>query len=516
MKKELKWKLILIAVIIALSVWRAYPYNREKIRLGLDLQGGIHLLLEVQAEKAVESTTERFTTEIRNVLRREKVAFNSVQRGKEGQILIDMNSPAEAEKVDAAAREVADLRRAGPPVGNQVVYAMADSDIKRVKENAVSQGLETIRNRIDQFGVAEPTVQRQGERRIIVELPGVKDPQRAINLIGKTAVLEFKLVDEEASLEEALKSVPPIGDEILYQRVVDKATGKVTRNPYLLKKQTLLTGDFIKNAEVRIDPQFNQPYVSLTFDKTGARIFSQVTGENVKKRLAIILDDNVYSAPVIQEKISGGQAQITGLFTHEEARDLAIVLRAGSLPAPVNILENRTVGPSLGQDSINKGILATIFGGLLVVIFMAVYYKLSGLLADFALALNLILLLGAMAQLGATLTLPGIAGIALTLGMAVDANVLILERIREELRLGKTVRAAIDAGYSRAFLTIVDSNVTTVMAALILFQFGTGPVKGFALTLTIGIIVSMFTAIFVTRTIYDIILSKYRVVKLSI
>ena len=285
---------------------------------------------------------------------------------------------------------------------------------------------------------------------------------------------------------------------------------------YLLKERTLLTGQSLENAQVKISDRFGEPYVAIKFNPQGAKDFDRITGENVNKRLAIILDGVVYSAPVIKERISGGDAQITGAFTMEEARDLAIVLRAGSLPAPVKILEQRTVGPSLGQDSIDKGILSTIIGFLLVFVFIVIYYRWSGIVACIALLLNLVLLLGAMALFDATLTMPGIAGIVLTVGMAVDANVLIFERTREELRTGKTPRAAIDAGYTKAFLTIFDSNVTTLIAAVFLFQFGSGPVKGFAVTLTIGIIASMFTAIFVTRIIFDYFTWTRKIEKLSI
>ncbi|MBN2568862.1 MAG: protein translocase subunit SecD, partial [Deltaproteobacteria bacterium] len=296
----------------------------------------------------------------------------------------------------------------------------------------------------------------------------------------------------------------------------DHERSKKIKTPYLLKEKTLLTGESLENAQVRISDRMGEPYVSIKFDSQGARDFDRITAQNVKKRLAIVLDSIVHSAPVIQERISGGNAQITGTFTMDEARDLAIVLRAGALPAPVKILEQRTVGPSLGQDSIDKGILSIIVGSILVLLFMLFYYRLSGFVADTALILNIILIMGALAAFRATLTLPGIAGIVLTIGMAVDANVLIFERIREELRLGKSPRAAIAGGYSKAFLTIVDANITTLIAALVLFQFGTGPVKGFAVTLSIGIICSMFTAIFVTRIIYDYLIWHRKISLVSI
>jgi preprotein translocase subunit SecD len=290
----------------------------------------------------------------------------------------------------------------------------------------------------------------------------------------------------------------------------------VSRTAYLLKDRTLLTGEFLTNAEVRIDSQFNRPYVALSFDDRGGKLFERITGENVKKRLAIVLDGNVYSAPVIQDRISGGNAVIEGQFTMEEAKDLAVVLRAGSLPAPVKILEERTVGPSLGKDSIRKGLLSMAVGGVFVVAFMVIYYGGSGIIADLALVLNIVLIMAGLAAFGATLTLPGIAGIILTIGMAVDANVLIFERIREELRLGKTPRAALDSGYSKATITILDANVTTLIAAVVLLQFGTGPVRGFAITLSLGIAASMFTAIFGSRLLFDYLLQKKRMKTLSI
>jgi len=379
---------------------------------------------------------------------------------------------------------------------------------------AVDQAVETITNRIDQFGVAEPDIRPQGRDRILIQLPGIKDPKRAIDIIGKTALLEFKLVDEDNSLEEALKGTIPPGDEILYQ--IKGEPGSQKKTPFLLKKRAVLTGEYLTDARVRIDSEYSEPYVSISFDSRGARLFEQITGANIKKRLAIVLDSVVNSAPVIQDRISGGRAQITGRFTMEEARDLAIVLRAGALPAPVKIIEERTVGPSLGKDSIDKGLKSMIAGGLIVILFMVFYYRFAGILADVALFLNIIFIAAGLAFFGATLTLPGIAGIILIIGMAIDANVLIFERIREELRLGKTPRAAVDGGYSKALVTILDANITTLIAALVLFQFGTGPVKGFAVTLSMGIIASLFTALFVTRVIFDYLIIERGMKKISI
>jgi preprotein translocase subunit SecD len=348
-------------------------------------------------------------------------------------------------------------------------------------------------------------------------LPGLKEPQRAIELIGKTAQLEFKLVQSRAATPDA---TPPPGSQRLFTKDKDPQTRQLVQGQaYFVDRRALLTGDMLADARALPDQMnFGQYYVLMRLNSRGQRIFARLTQENVGRALAIVLDDTIFSAPVIQEPILGGEARITGNFTPEEARDLAIVLREGALPAPVSIVENRIVGPSLGSDSITKGVRATILGGALVVLFMLVYYRFSGVVANIALALNLLILMGALALpgLGAVLTLPGIAGIILTLGMAVDANVLIFERIREELRLGKSVRAAVDAGYHRAFSAILDSNVTTVIAAVVLFQFGSGPVKGFAVTLTLGIAASMFTAIFVSRVIFDTVFRLRQVTKLSI
>ncbi|MBL7068726.1 MAG: protein translocase subunit SecD [Candidatus Omnitrophica bacterium] len=432
MTKKMRWKLILVIAAVALGLWKSYPpldiYNKEgevtkegKINLGLDLQGGMHLVLKVDIDKL----------------------------------------PDEA------------------------------------KKDATDRALEIIRNRIDQFGVLEPVIQKQGTDRIIVQLPGVTDRERAIDIIGKTAHLEFVLVsDDPEILKKALDGEETPG-------FVLKPVGKES---LLLEEKSSLTGDKLVDASVEFSQQqFGQPYVSLTFDSEGANAFSELTGANVERRLAIVLDGVVQSAPVIRERIPSGRAQITGSFSVEEANDLAIVLRAGALPAPTKIIEERTVGPTLGKDSIRNGLRAIVIGGIAVVAFMALYYLLTGLIADFALCLNLVFISGTLAYFDATLTLPGIAGLLLTIGMAVDANVLIFERIREERNLGKHIQSAISSGYQKAFLTILDSNITTLITALILFQFGTGPIRGFATTLSIGILSSMFTALIVTRLVLDIL-----------
>jgi len=518
MYTDLKWKIPLILFAILGSAYLAYPL-KDKIALGLDLQGGMHLVLEVQTEKAVEASLERIADDIKREIEEEDYEVDRVRADIENKTItvlmvdaIDLKPVEEIMKNHTAYLQNEGVVREG----RGYLFRLSEEEENRIEQNAVSQGLETIRNRVDQFGVSEPTIQAQGERRILVQLPGIKDADRAIKLIGKTARLDFKLVDESVSSQTALNGAIPEGDEILYKREENVETGEVTKTPFLVKKRTVLTGETLSGAEVRYDSDFNEPYVAITFNSIGAMIFQEVTRANVKKRLAIVLDDNVYSAPVIQEEIAGGRAQITGQFTTEEARDLAIILRAGALPAPVVILENRTVGPSLGKDSIEQGVQSILLGGLLVIIFIPIYYKLSGVVAVTALMLNLVLLLGALAYFGAALTLPGIAGMLLTVGMAIDANVLIFERIREEIRVGKTVRAAIEAGYAKALSTIVDANITTFIAAVVLFQFGTGPIKGFAITLCIGIAASMFTAVFVSRAIFDSFMSRKKIANLSI
>ncbi|MDA8124798.1 MAG: protein translocase subunit SecD [Deltaproteobacteria bacterium] len=501
------------------DAWKKY-LPTDKIHLGLDLQGGMHLVLEVETAKAVESTLERSINDLKENLMDKRIRFRLQEPTKDRSAAFQFPDAAARDAFDKLLKnEYPDLEIATSETADSkalVSLKIKDKRAADIKKMAVEQSLETIRNRVDQFGISEPEIIPQGIDRIIVQLPGVKDTTRAKSLIGRTAMLEFKLVDDEHSLDDALKGNIPDGDVVAYESRIDRDSGRRSQIPILLKNKSLLTGEGLESAKVQISDRFGEPNVSIKFNAQGAKDFDRITGENVKKRLAIILDGVVHSAPVIQERISGGQAQITGSFTMEEATDLAIVLRAGALPAPVNILEERTVGPSLGQDSIDKGTWASIIAGLLILLFMVFYYRTTGMIADVALAMNMLLLLGIMAAFKATLTLPGIAGIVLTIGMAVDANVLINERIREEMRLGKTLRAAVEAGYAKAFLTIFDSNVTTLVAALFLFGFGTGPVKGFAVTLTIGIVVSMFTAVFVTRIIFDYLIWNRKVQKIGI
>jgi preprotein translocase subunit SecD len=515
----LVFAVIVAAIIYILPTLKPSLWPHKQINLGLDLQGGMHLVLEVDTEKAVESSVERIAQEIKERLKKERIRNVAVDRIEEIKISVKVKTEETAANVRKLLDdEFKDLTLSKSTDNGMVLFTLAipDGESTHIEKLAVDQALETIRNRIDQFGVAEPDIRRQGETRILIQLPGVKDPQRAKDLIGRTALLEFKLVDDTGNLQAALKGNVPPGRQVLYKIDQDPETQRQSKTPFLLKKRTLLTGAYLTDARVQIDSQYNTPYVSLDFDKKGARIFERITGENVNKRLAIVLDQKVASAPVIQEKIAGGQARITGNFSMEEARDLAIVLRAGALPAPVVILEERTVGPSLGADSIRAGLISMCIGGILVVLFMILYYKGSGIIADFALILNIVLIAGGLAGFQATLSLPGIAGIILTIGMAVDANVIIFERIREELALGRTPRAAVDAGYERATLTILDANITTLIAAVVLFQFGTGAVRGFAVTLSLGVIASMFTALVMSRMIFDYILMTRKVKTVSI
>jgi len=539
-KQKILWKLILISLTILLAFvfflpntpvfqympeWWTKNMPSKGIVLGLDLRGGLHLVYEVEGDKAVEITTERYASTLKEILVKKNLTADVTKSG--ATIVVSASTPEIRKVVEENYPTLTPVETVG-----KLIYKLSDKEEKKIKDNAADQALETIRNRIDQFGVAEPTILRQGENEIVVQLPGVKDPRRAVDMIGRTAQLEFKLLDDEAKVaaelpqsilpseeENLLKQFAekiPEGDEILFEKKVNRETGAVRKIPLLLKKQAALTGDLLSEARVNIDTRFNEPYVSITFNAAGAKIFEEVTGANVKKRLAIILDNTVYSAPVIQEKISGGNAQITGSFSTEEAKDLSIVLRSGALPAPLKLLQNVTVGPSLGRDSIEAGTLAGIIGTIAVVIFMIFYYRLSGLIADLALFFNIILLLGAMASLNATLSLPGIAGIILAIGMAVDSNVLMFERMRDELRAGKTPRAAVDSGYHKAFWTIFDSHVTTLITAAVLFQFGTGPIKGFAVTLSLGVAINLFTALVGTKTVFDIINSRREIKTLSI
>jgi preprotein translocase subunit SecD len=546
--KKVGGRLTLLALMVVMSVifflpsypplyqalpdWLKRVMPNKGITLGLDLQGGIHLVMEVDEGRAVEIAVDRSVASLQDLLVDKKIPVESVTRTGSTQVTIQFQNgelKGQIQKIIEDYPIFSETESAGS--ANRLVWELREAEAKRIKDSAINQALETIRNRIDQFGVTEPIVQRQGLKQIVVQLPGVKEPKRARDLIKETALLEFKMLDEdnqqgldlparipkdkEEEVRKQAEAKLPAGDQILFERTVEKDTGREYRIPYLVKKRVMLTGDVLSDAVVQIG-QFNDPYVSITFDGKGGREFERITGDNIKKRMAIVLDNTIYSAPVIQDRISGGRAQITGTFTMQEANDLAIVLRAGALPAPLKIIQDLTVGPSLGKDSIEKGVQATLFAGAMVVVFMIVYYRLSGVIADFALVLNLFCLIGALSALNATLTLPGIAGIVLTIGMGVDSNVLIFERIREELRSGKAVRLAVDGGYDKALLTIVDSHVTTLITGVALFLFGTGPIKGFAVTLCLGIGINLFTALIGTKVIFDLMNQRHKVEQLSI
>jgi preprotein translocase subunit SecD len=510
---------VILAAIVCLlpTFFNCWPH--KKINLGLDLQGGMHLVLEVQNIKAVEAEVERTIQEIKKQLRKESVKHLGISRLNDNSILAKFPDGDDKSGFETIlSKNFENLVTQKPHMDNNIVsykLALSEKETENLKKMATAQALETIRNRIDEFGVSEPDIRTQGGNRILLQLPGIKDPERAKDLIGKTAQLTFQLVDEDADINSAINGTPPVGDEILYQTKYNASTGTSIKTPFLINKRVLLDGSLLTNARVEFD-QFQQPQIGIEFNRKGARVFDRITGENIHKRLAIVLDKSVYSAPVIQDRIAGGKAVITGNFTLNEAKDLAIALRAGSLPAPVKIIEERTVGPTLGADSIRMGLISMMVGGFLVILFMVIYYKNAGLIADLALLINIILIGGGLAAFQATLTLPGIAGIILTIGMAVDANVIIFERIREELRSGKTSLAAVRAGFDKAALTILDANVTTLIAALVLYQFGTGPIKGFAVTLCLGIIASLFTALVLSKSIFNFVLKNKPSSKLSI
>lgn len=497
--------------------------------LGLDLRGGVHFLMEVDMQAAVHQAEERYISDIRPLLRESKIRYKTITRGDTEGIRIRFR---DAETRTKAARVINDAFQdlevaEADSLGNFDLRVQLTEQFKNdTRKFALQQNITTLRNRVNELGVAEPVVQQQGKDRVVVQLPGVQDTARAKEILGATATLEFRLVDTEHSVQEAVDGRVPVAAKLYYDR---------DGQPILLKKRVMLTGEYIIDAASGIDQLSGSPAVFITLDGKGARIFSRATRDNVGKPMAVVfierktetvrrddelikvkeLVEEVINVATIREQLSK-RFQITGLDSTEEARDLALLLRAGALAAPLEIIEERTVGPSLGQDNIEQGFKSVIIGFVLVLIFMAFYYRLFGLVADLALTLNLVLIVALLSMLQATLTLPGIAGIVLTVGMAVDANVLIFERIREELRSGNSPQASIHAGYEKAFATIADANITTLIAAVVLFGFGTGPIKGFAVTLSLGIICSMFTAIMGTRAVINLIYGGRRVEKLAI
>ena len=478
-------------------------YLKNGIRLGLDLKGGIHLVLQVQTADALKVEADEAIAHLNEQNKEQSLGLGAVNRTGPASFTAAVGPTTDQDKLqDAVKRYLPGWEFARQ--GTVWAFNFSAPAAKNTSEEAVAQAVETIRNRIDQFGVSEPVIAREGENRIVVQLPGVDDPRRVKDIIKSTAFLELKLVvagpvSDRATLLQATGGQVPPDAEIVEGNSTDQdpTSPKVL---YLLQRLAAVTGRDIKNARPSQD-QNNRPAVSFSLKAEGASKFEKVTGGNIGKQLAIVLDNRVQSAPRIDGRISDSGI-ITGSFTPERANDLALILRSGALPAGLVYLEERTVGPSLGLDSIKKGITAAVLGALLVFVTMVVYYRRSGFNAVLALILNAIILLGVLAQFGATLTLPGIAGFILTIGMAVDSNVLIFERIREELREGKTPKTAIENGFSKAFATIIDTHVTTVVSALFLFQFGTGPVKGFAVTLIVGLAASMFTAVYVSKTIF--------------
>ncbi len=499
---------------VALPEWASSLLGGAKIQLGLDLQGGTHLLMGVKLDEAVKIQLGRRMDDIKRELKKNKIDFDDISQDDAGNIIVKLkNSSDRSAFLDLMSKSFPELAVGSAPGSGGPVFSVSfkPRDLAQIKTDIMDKALGTIRNRIDELGVRETTVVRQGDNEILVQLPGIQDPQRAKELIGKTAVLEFKLIDDSHNVQDAIQNGPPPGDEILYG-----PARRGGRTPYLVESPVLMKGDVVTDARVRPGGQLEGPYVSVDLDSRGAEIFDSLTAANVGRRLAIVLDGTVYSDPVIKERIPGGQVKIEGRFSFDEAHDLAIVLRSGSLPAPVEFEEERTVGPSLGRDSIRQGEFSFVIGAAAVLIFMAVYYSGAGVLADFGLTLNILLLLCVMAAMQATLTLPGIAGIVLTLGMSVDANVLVNERMREELRNGKSTREAVRLGYERAWSAIRDSNISTFAAGIILFQFGTGPVKGFAVTLCVGVLTGLFSCIVVTRAWYDYLIAARKLSTISV
>lgn len=526
--KTTSWRSIVVIIVLLTAIVYVLPtfqmavkkmdqptwWPKKKINLGLDLQGGMHLVLEVDTDKAIENTVNRAYDELRGFIRKNNVRIKGLRQTNATTILVTLKQSAEPDEAQGLiADEFRDFTVTTTKAdGLQAVKMVFKAEqAEQVKKMAAEKALMKIRNRVDEYGAREPDIRPQGEKRIMVQLPGVIDPEKARKEIGRTGNLEFKLVDETGDVREAIKGTIPAGSQLYYYRKDDP---ELAGRPILLKKETLLTGEYLSEARVNFDPSTGRPEVGIKFNTKGARIFAKITEENINKRLAIVLDGEVYSAPVIQSKITGA-GRITGNYTDESAKSLALILRE-AFPTPVDILYEKTVGPSLGEDSIRKGLISMIIGGVLVVLFMVIYYKGAGLIANLALMANILLIAGGLAGFSATLTLPGIAGIILTIGMAVDANVLIFERIKEELRLGKTPLAAVDAGFDRASLTILDANVTTLIAALVLFQFGSGPVKGFAVTLSMGVLSSLFTALVLSRAVFEYFLVQRKIKALSI
>ncbi len=521
-----KWKVILVLAVCAFGLAFAAPnflsarqaaslptwIPHQQISLGLDLQGGSHLLLEVEIKAVVRERLETMVDSVRIALRKARIGYRNLGIEAQG-IGVTIKDLTRAEEARRLIRDVeSQLATLDMADDGRITLTLTDQALRDWGTAAVDQSIEIIRRRIDETGVREPTIQRQGADRVLVQLPGIDDPERIKNILGKTAKMSFHLVDQKNSITDALAGRVPPGSKLMASRDDTGADGRPRM--LLIRKRVMVSGENLVDARPTF--QLGEPVVSFRFDTLGAKRFGDVTRKNVGKPFAIVLDNQVISAPVIREAILGGSGIISGNFAVQETQDLALLLRAGALPAPLTILEERSVGPGLGADSIAAGKVASVIGLVGVVVFMALYYGLFGLMADVALLANMIIIAAALSFMQATLTLPGIAGIVLTIGMAVDANVLIFERIREEVRNKRTPISAIDAGYSRAITTIIDANVTTLIAALLLYQFGSGPVRGFAVTLAVGIASSMFTAIMLTRLLVVSWLRRKRPEKLPI
>jgi preprotein translocase subunit SecD len=513
-----RWKalgIILIALVVCLcavpnffpeATVKTWPqWAQRHLVLGLDLQGGSHLLLEVDANAVRKDKLDQVRDDVRRVLRENKIVYTGLASradSVEVRITKDTDLPTALSKLrelsqplggllGSSGQRSLDVSDAGSGLIRLTVPQAAVTD--RIRQ-AVEQSIQIVERRVNELGTVEPLIQRQGNDRILVQVPGLGDPSRLIAILGQTAKMDFRMVDSTVSPDQALAGRVPPDSEVL-------PSAEASHQPYVIKKQVLVSGGDLTDAQPGFDQRSGEPIVSFRFNTSGSRKFAQATSENVGQPFAIVLDNKVISAPVIREPITGGSGQISGNFTVQAANDLAILLRAGALPAPLTVIEQRTVGPGLGQDSIQKGELAAYVGSIMVIVFMLVTYRLFGVFANIAVAINVAMIFGVLSLLNATLTLPGIAGIVLTVGIAVDSNVLIYERIREEIRGGRTAISAIDAGFKRALSTILDSNITTFIAAAVLFYIGTGPVRGFAVTLGIGIITTVFTAFELTRLI---------------
>jgi preprotein translocase subunit SecD len=515
-----RWKINLILAVCGLGILFAMPnllseeqadalpgwLPHKQISLGLDLQGGAHLLLEVDADSVVRERLVSLEDEVRVTLRGVKVGYVNLGVSGEAVTVTLKNVDVDREQAVALLRDIDRNLQVSSEDSGLILLTLNRVAVAEIRESAINQSLEIVRRRIDETGTREPTIQRQGSERILVQLPGIEDPDRIKQIIGKTAKLSFQLLCPNTTVGDALMGRLPASCQLLESDDEVDANGRAIQ--YVVRKRVMVRGDNLIDAQASF--QDNQPVVSFSFDPVGARKFGDVTAKNIGKAFAIILDKKVISAPVIRSAITGGRGIISGNFTVQETTDFALLLRAGALPAPLTILEERTVGPDLGADSVRAGKIAAVLGMAFVLVFMGVCYGLFGLAANVALLMNVVLLAAALSALQATLTLPGIAGIVLTIGMAVDANVLVFERIREEIANGRTPFSSVDAGYQRALTTIIDSNVTTFIAAILLFALGSGPVKGFGVTLAIGICTSMFTAVMVTRLIVVIWLRKTR------